>query len=394
MSARTLALVLPLLFAAARTHAQQPPTQPPAQPPGVPPAAINPAKPNDTMLIAQGWLLLAQGGAQAAAERARDVLTRSPHSPAASALALEAEIARGGFDAGLAEYVRLLGARAFEEPLLLRRISQALLREAAAQTADPGARMTALRALAANGDDAARGELANAMTSGNDAAARVLAESGNADAIARLAAGISARIVDPVSALPSMSKTRNAPTMALAMKLLDDPRSEMRGAAIAALAQMRAKEAVPKLRALLKDDRPFIRIDAATALLRMGDESGLPLIQELAGSESAQARLDAADALSDRKDAAWIEMVRRLATASEPEVRAGAARLLAPVDPQLAESVINGLQNDPNPAVRSLAAAATLDFVSFDLRRLRGLMHTASLEQRVVAAERVLTATR
>ena len=346
------------------------------------------------MLITQGWLLLSQGSAAPAADRARQVLARAPYSPAAAALAVEAEIARGGSSAGLTEYERLLGSRAFEEPLLLRRVSHALLREAAAQSADPRARMTALRALAANGDDAARGELTNAMAAGNDAAARVLAESGNADAIKRLADGINARIVDPVSALPSMSRTRNAPTLALALKLLDDPRSEMRGAGIAALAQMRAKEAVPKLRALLTDDRPFIRIDAATALLRMGDESGLPLIQELAGSESAQARLDAAEALAGRKDAAWIEMVQRLTTASEPEVRIGAARLLAQVDPPLAESVIAGLQNDPNPAVRALANAAAMDSAASDLRKLRGLLHTANLEQRVVAAEKVLAASR
>ena len=390
MRARSFVLVMPVLLVV-QAHAQQPP----AQPPGVPPAAINPQPPGDAMLIAQGWLLLAQGGAVAAADRARQVLARTPYDPGAAALAVEAEIIRGGSQGALTEYERILGARRHEEPLLLRRVSHAVLREAVAQSADQRARLTALRALAANGDDAARAELATAMSSGSEPATRLLAESGNADALKRLADGISARIVDPVSALKSMSKTRNAPTVTLAIKMLDDPRSEMRGAAIQALGQMRAKEAVPKLRTLLTDERPFIRIDAATALLRMEDETGLPMIQELAVSESAQARLDAAEALAPRADAAWVELVRRLTAAAEPEIRARAARLIAPHDPQLAETVFNGLQADPNPAVRTLANGAILESsASFDLRRLRGLMHTASLEQRVLAAERILTATR
>jgi HEAT repeat protein len=389
MIARACAIALALPLSAAAAHAQQPPAAP-----GVPPAAINPAKPDDVTSIAQGWLLLSQGGAVAAAERARDVLARSPHNPAASALAIEASMAHGGSAAGLTEYERLLGARTFEEPLLLRRVSQALLREAAAQTADQRARLTALRALAANGDAAASAELSAAMASGNETVARVLAESGNADAIKQLIDGINARIFDPVSTLKSLSRTRNAATVTLAMKLLDDPRSEMRGAAIQALARMRAKEAIPKLRTLLKDERPFIRVDAATALLKLGDDAGLPLIQELAASDAPRARLDAAEALADRQDAAWVDLVRRLTTESEPEIRAGAARLIAPLDPQLAESVFAALQNDPNPAVRTLASAAILDAATFDLRRLRGLMHTASLDQRVLAAERVLVATR
>ena len=368
--------------------------QPPAAPPGVPPAAINPAKPDDTALIAQGWLLLAQGGVTAATERARDVLSRSPYSPAASALAVEAEITRAGSGAGLTEYERLLGARAFEEPLLLRRVSHAMLREAAAQVADLRARLTALRALAAAGDSAASAELSAAMAEGNDTAARILAENGNADAIKRLIDGINARIADPVSTLKSLSKTRNAQTVTLAMKLLDDPRSEIRGAAIDALGSMRAREAAPKLRTLLKDERPFLRVSAASALMSMGDEAGLPLIQELATSESAQARLDAAEALASRKDAAWIEMVRKLTGASEPEVRARAARLIAPIDPQLSESVLAGLRADPNPAVRTLAGGAELEAASSDLRALRRLLHSPGLEQRVLAAERVVQASR
>ena len=222
----------------------------------------------------------------------------------------------------------------------------------------------------------------------------MLAETGNADAITRVTDGISARIVDPVRALPSMSKTRNQPTVALAMKLLDDPRSEVRGAAIDALAQMRAREAAPRLRKVLSDERPFLRVSAAAALLAMGDEAGLPLIQELTTSESAKARLDAAEALAGRRDAGWVELVRALTAAGEPEIRVRAARLIAPIDPDLASSVLAALQNDANPAVRTLASGAAFDTAGGDLRRLRGYLHAASLEQRVFAAEKVFAGSR
>lgn len=383
-----LAAVLSALPAAAAR------AQPPAVPPAVPPAGITQAKPDDVMLVTQGWLLLSQGAAGPAADRARTVLSRSPASPGAAALAVEAEIARGGFTSGLAEYERLLGTRIHEEPLLLRRVSQALLREAAAQTGDERARLTALRALAAAGDSDATNELVSAMTQGNEAATRVLTEIGNAEAITRVTDGINARIVDPVRVLKSMSKTRNQSTVALAMKLLDDPRSEVRGAAIDALAQMRAREAAPRLRKVLSDERPFLRVSAAAALLAMGDEAGLPLIQELTTSESAQARLDAAEALAGRRDAGWIELVRALTAAAEPEIRVRAARLIAPFDPDLASSVLAALQNDANPAVRTLASGTAFDMATGDLRRLRGYLRAVSLEQRVLAAEKILGGSR
>lgn len=365
-----------------------------AQPPQLPPSLGKPVATDDAMLVAQGWLLLAQGSPVPAVERARQVLAKSPWSPGAVTLAVEAEIVRGGSAAGLAEYERWLGARKSEEPLLLHRVSQALLREAAAQTADEGARIAALRALAADGDGTAARTLQQAMTGGDRGAAMALAESGDADAVHFLIEATKSGALDAVRGLQAVSKARNAEAISFALARLDDPRTEIRLAAIGALARMRVREAAPRLRPLLSDDRPFIRVAAAEALLAAGDDSGVPLLRDLAGSDSPEDRLRAAEAMKDQRDAAWIAMVRQLTTASEPEVRLGAARLIAPIDPDLAASVVETLRQDANPVIRSMTNDAVLRTMPSDLGRLRTLLHAATLGERVIGAERVLAATR
>lgn len=387
MNARIGALfVLGLVLLTPSVGAQQA-TVPPFPSPG-------PGTPDDAMLVAQGWLLLAQGSAAPAAARAREVLRRSPVSPAAVALLIEAEITRGGSAGGLAEYERWLGGRAHEEPLLLRRVSQALLREVAAQTSDAGARLTALRALSATGDAAAVATLTTAMGDGSHAAARVLAETGNPDAIRYLADGIKSGAVDKASALQSLSKRHTAESVNVALALLDDARAEIRGAAIDALGRMRAREAAARLRPVLNDPRPFLRVSAAAALLAMGDEAGLSLLRELASQDSAPARLAAAEAMADRRDADWVAMVGKLTAASEPEVRLAAARLIGPTDPDRANAVIAALRDDPNPAIRSLASDAAVQSAASSLTRLKTLLHRASLGERVDAAEAILQLTR
>jgi HEAT repeat protein len=387
MNTRTCALlVIPALLSSASAHAQQGP---------VPPSALaRPGTPDDMMLVTQGWLLLSQGSAIAAVARAREVLARSPSSPGAVALAVEAEIARGGSLAGLAEYERWLAARPHQEPLLLRRVSQAVLREAAAQTSDQSARLTALRALAADGDPAAVATLHESMAAGSLASAGALAESGNPDAVKYLVDAMTSRQIDAVRGLEALGKSHSPQAASAALSRLDDPRTEVRAAAIDALGALQAREAAPRLRLLLNDDRLYLRVRAAAALLAIGDEAGLPVIQGLAASESAQDRLVAVQAMGGKRDAAWLEIVRKLTTASEPEIRLGAAQLLAEQDPSLSASVFASLREDPNPAVRTLANDAALRTAVSDLSRLRALLHSPALDRRVGAAERVLLVTR
>jgi hypothetical protein len=386
---RAAALAIAALVPPATSHAQAP-----QQPPQMPPSLGRPIAVDDAMLVAQGWLLLSQGSPVQAVERARMVLAKSPFSPGAIVLALEGEIVRGGSNAGLAEYERWLGARTTEEPVLLRRVCQAILREAAAQTNDVAARMNALGALAAHGDATAASTLREAMAGGDLPAATALAEAGDPEAVRAIVDKINSGALEPVRGLKTLGRTRSPEAATAAIARLDSPRSEVLLTAIQALRDLRSRAAVSKLRPLLQDQRSFIRIAAAEALLAAGDDSGMSILRELAVSDTAEDRLKAAEAMADKPDAAWLEMVRQLTTSSEPEVRLGAARLIAPHDPELAASVISGLRQDPNPAVRTMTSDMVLRRMQSSLSQLRGMLHSASLEERVIAAERVLNSAR
>ncbi|MGH9308622.1 MAG: hypothetical protein ACRD1U_04565, partial [Vicinamibacterales bacterium] len=110
------------------------------------------AAPGEAADIASGWVLLGQGNAAQAAKKAAEVLAAHPRSAGAVALAVEAELARGGAAAGLTFYERWLGQRSLEEPLLVRRVARTLLYEEAAQQQDPTARAEAIRALTEDGE--------------------------------------------------------------------------------------------------------------------------------------------------------------------------------------------------------------------------------------------------
>lgn len=386
---RAAGLVLLFVPAASGAGAQTPP-----QPPQIPPSLGRPVAIDDAMLLAQGWMLLAQGSAVPAVERARQVLTKSPSSPGAVTLAIEAEIVRSGSGAGLAEYERWLGAREQEEPLLLRRIGQALLREAAAQTGDMPPRVNALAALAANGESTAVASLRETMGEGDLPAASALAEAGDPEAVRNLIGRVNERTLEPTRALNTLSKSGSADAARFAVARLDDPKSEVRLAAIYAVRDLRAKAAAPKLRELLADHRPFIQIASAQALLALGDESGMPVIRQFAASPAAEDRLKAAEATAGKPDAEWMASVRQLTSAAEPEVRLGAARLIAPFDPELAAQTVDGLRQDANPAVKSMTNEAAARSIPWNLTRLRQILHSPSLGERVAAAERLLKVTR
>ncbi|HWK12055.1 MAG TPA: HEAT repeat domain-containing protein [Vicinamibacterales bacterium] len=373
------------------TRAQQ---VPPA-PPSIPPAALQPPVLDEVSLVAQGWLLLSQGSAVPAAARARDALQRAPSYGGAVTLLIEAELLRGGTGSGLAEYERWLGARTLEEPLLLRRIARAALREDA-KSADAAVKAAALGALAEDGDTAAAEELSKAMKAGDPAATRALAQNGNAAAVRALIDKLNAGSTDPLGTFDVLAHTRSRQAISAVRERLRDRRPEVRGSAAEALGKMDAKAAAEELRALTKDENGFVSGRAALALARLGDSDGLAYAQELARGTSAPGRLIAADAMSANPNPAWVELVRGLTSASEPEVRLGAARLIAPVDPALAESVVSSFQNSENPALRDLAADTTVAVArrSRDLRRLRALLHSPNPSERVGAATEILALTR
>ena len=132
------ASLLALALAAAPVAAQQAPTATP-----------------ETTAIARGWSTLAKGDAAGAANIAAQELSRNPHSTPALILAVEADLTRGGAAGGLTTYERWLGSRKVEEAYVLRRIARAVLAEATVKQPNARARLDALAALAADGDQAA-----------------------------------------------------------------------------------------------------------------------------------------------------------------------------------------------------------------------------------------------
>ena len=133
-----------------------------------------------------------------------------------------------------------------------------------------------------------------------------------------------------------------------------------------------------------------MRVKAAGALYGLNDMSGLQILQDLMQAEPSASRLIALQAMASRPDAVWLEQVRRLASAAEPEVRVGAARLLGPHDPELARKVLQGAMNDPNPAIREMAADALGRSRPTDFPTLRRLMKSSDRLTGVRAASRLL----
>lgn len=349
-------------------------------------------------LIAQGWALLAQGLLDDAQARAAKALESSPRNLSAVVLAVEVAVARSGAQGGLAQYERWLGQRAMEEPALVRRIGVALLKEAATQTSHASARLEALRALAADGDAAAAAELSSAAAAGGTAERRLLASIGNERAINELIADLKSGTANAMSTIETLGRSGSKAAIPPLVDSLQNSSPEIRGAAVEGLGRLGSAldsyELVPKIKPLLQDQTSYVRTKAAGALYGLNDMSGLSILQDLLQADPTKSRLIALQAMASRPDAAWLEHVQRLSSATEPEVRVGAARLLAPHDPEAARRVLQGVLNDPNPALREMASEAMGEVESTDLPTLRRLMKSNDRLTGVRAAARLLTVLR
>jgi len=347
----------------------------------------------ETTTLAQGWTLLAQGHVQEAAARASRVLAENPRSGAALALAVEIEISRTGALAGVAQYERWLGRRTIEEPSVLRRLALASLREIATEQQDPTARVEAIRALIAEGDSGATGELAQVASTGGGAEARALASLGDERAVKLLIAELQEGPPARVTTIDALGASGSPLAVAPLVGLLGDPRPEVRGAAAGALGKLGDAKVVPQITPMLSDGNLYVRVKAAGALLRLHDYTGLPMLQELMLDPSPSSRLAAAEATSSSPDASWTALVRELAGSPEPEIRAAAARLIAPYDPELSLRVLESLAADQNPAIREMASRGLGEIATSDLTSLRRLMKNSDRLTRVRAAVRVLALT-
>jgi len=385
-----ISLVLGLVVAARPVGAQQPARSRPQTAPRLPGAVSV----EEATLITNGWALLAQGLYLQAATKAAQVLAAYPRSGAALLLAIEAELARGGAAAGLGQYERWLRQRTLEEPLVLRRVAHAVLREEAAQQQDQAARVEALSGLADEGESGAARELAAVASRSGGAATRTLASLGDERAVRTLVAELGRGSGDPVSTLDALGASGSPLAIAPAVERLKDPRQEVRGAAAEGLGKLGDTRLVAALTPMLSDRSAYVRVKAAGALLRLGDDTGMALLQDMIADPSPTIRIAAAGAMASRPDASWIALVRELTAALEPEVRAAAGRLIAPYDPELSRTVLESLSTNENPAIRELASRTLGEVVTNDLTMLRSLMRSSDRLTRVRGAARLMALTR
>jgi hypothetical protein len=335
--------------------------------------------------------MLAQGLPQDAAAKAAQAVARFPRSVAALSLLVEAELARAGVPAGLAAYDRWIGTRGLEEAGVVRRLAKAVLEDAVAGK-DALLRIEAVKALAEGGEPGAANTLADSTA---PADLRTRAELGDARAVERLGQMLAQGYPDKVATLEALGKSRRPAAVPVIVSQLNDPREEVRAAAVDALADAHAEDQAQALRGALNDSSAYVRTRAARALFRLGDFSGLSLLQQMATSDSAYSRLAAAEAMATSPDQSWLTQVRSLAEGGgEPEVRASAARLLAPHDPETAKSVLESLANDPNIAIRELAGRTLGESLAGrDLPSLRRLLSNPDGLTRIHAAGAILKAT-
>lgn len=365
-----------------------PRAQAPAKPqaPALPAAAI---PKTEAAALAQGWVLLAEGKFDEASQTARRTLGLFPRNVSALALAIEADIARGGATTALTAYEAWLGARTTEEAGVLRRIARAYLYEWSRQSGDTTVRREALLALAADGDDAA-----GALVAGGAAGQTGRAKLGDDKAVAAIVARMQAEPGLKLREIQALGDTGNPRAGAALVPLLSDSRPENRAAAAEALGTLRYEGAAPQLKRLLEDPRGQVRVSAAGALFRLGDSSGLPVLQELAASEQASVRRSAAILLADQPDEMWKALVRGLIADPDPSIRLDAARLLLPHDPQLATRALDQLRADGNVAIQEEAGVVLAQSPVTGLSDQRRLLRTGTARVKVRAADQILTSTR
>ena len=358
-----------------------------------------PALTEETLVVYNGWAMLAAGDLAKAVSYAQAILNKYPSSIAGASLLVEAEIVRGGGEAGLGAYERWLGSRRLEDGYLLRRAARALLWDAASS---PEVGVEALQYLTADGDLEARIRLGINMNNGNAADTRALARNGDEGAIRRLIDQIEKTPGKKMFQIQTLVESRSQLAIPTLTKLLGDKDPDHVGAAADGLGELGAKNAIPALRQLYQDGKNplFVRFNAAAALYKLNDMSGLPLLQkQMALTEAPYVQLGPLRAMAPRAggpppDPTWLKTVRELSVNKDPAVRAQAAALVAPYDHELARQTLQRLISEGETAILEIAAKAMIESVATDFTTLRGLLRAPSALTRVRAANGILRLTR
>ena len=349
----------------------------------------------EAILVYQGWRMLSDGDAGQAAQHATKILVTYPRSIAGLTLLVEAEIVRAGPLAALGAYERWLGNRKIEDGYVIRTVARTMLRELITSS-DAGARLEALKALAADGDDEALGLLKQPADGGRLPEMFALAAIGEERSIRGLIAQLGTGIGSRRPIVEALGRSRNPLAIPPLTKLLTDESLDLRSAAATALGRLGAKETVSAMVPLLMESQPFsVRFSAAGALHRLGDPRGTTFLRKNLASDHEMVRGQAAEELAAVEgDTSWVPVAKQLIASPDPEMRLLAARLIARQDEAQARAVLENLMTEQNPAIREAAGHALVNATTSDFASLRRRLRDADLIGRVLAASRVLELTR
>ena len=200
----------------------------------------------------------------------------------------------------------------------------------------------------------------------------------------------------------------------LVESLLRDKDSEVRGVAVAALAEMNSRRSIPALRRVLTDDSPVVRFAAAKSLWQLGDHSGREILMDVLQGDSSPSDgviksnlRDANKKLHNPKELAFaginaasgllgpfsygVTMAEQFATDKSASARALSASLLASDrNPTSLRELQDALQ-DKNPAVRVAVAKALGHHPCRSVvEDLRGLLEENKDEVKYMAAASIL----
>lgn len=348
----------------------------------------------ETQAMNNGWAWLAAGDTEKAAGYAQGVLAKFPRSIAAAALRVEAEIARGGGQAGLLAYENWLGARKLEDGYLLRRAARAILWEAAA---DPAAGVEALQHLAADDDAEARLRLARRMVAGALGETRALARLGDQGAIQQLIKQVETGEGSKMLQIDALIQSKSPLAIPPLMKLLKDTNYQDHIAAAAdGLGTLGATQAIPDLQRLYNDPRQLstVRLMAAAGLFKMNDMTGIQLLMRQLASDVPTLSIGTARLMANNPSPEWQAAVKKGLTDPDPAVRVMAAELLALADREASRAALEQLLLDDNPVIREKASQAMVQKVVGDFGTFRRFLRAGDPLTRVQAGGRVLELTR
>lgn len=348
----------------------------------------------ETQAMFNGWALLAAGDTAKAAGYAQSVLDKYPRNISAAALRVEAEIARGGGQAGLLAYENWLGGRKLEDGYLLRRAARAILWEVAG---DPAVGVEALQHLAADEDPEARAQLARRMVAGGFGETRALARLGDQGAIQRLIRQIETGEGSRMLQIDALIQSRSPLAIPPLIKLLKDTNYPYHIAAAAdGLGTLGARQAIPDLQRLYNDQSQLAptRLMAAAGLFKLNDMTGIQLLMRNLASDVPTMSIGTAQLMAGNPSPEWRAAVQKGLSDPDPAVRVMAAEILALADREASRAALEALLLDDNQVIREKASQAMVQKVAGDFGTFRRFLRAGDALTRVQAGGRVLELTR